>query len=342
VVLAATCVVVAALIGIGLWYDGPRPPALNRKKPTRPGTEKSYRRTLASMKAATPVPAPMPVAAAPLEIADNQPGIEFTKRAELFPPPNTNPPPTVVNPEPPSLEPTGTPKAGPDGLVYVDYQMVAVSPGMYQGLKIVPNEYLLASAVRSTNPMVPGFGTLKVVNQIGQTLSGERATTTYQGGQLGIVLDLALASSLKTYMDGNRRTSPGKHSWKIIPTLEIRRSKLNGTAPWLAVMTSVKVVAQNHANLLKGKTDDVFSLKIMDGTNVTDQPVGPEFYGYFDGSAERAKLIKARMAKLAAADRKVQEATLNSLIQSGVREATARNAMDAQSKAAQLQRLFGR
>jgi hypothetical protein len=293
------------------------------------------------MKIATRVPAP--VAAPPVETADDEPRIQLSKRTEPFPPPNMNPvTPTVVNPPPPPLESNGSAKPGADGLVYADYREVAVAPGMYQGLKIVPNEYLLAAAVRSTNPMVPGFGTLKVVNQIGQTLSGERATTTYQGGQLGIVLDPALASTLKTYMDGNRRASPGKHSWKIIPTLEIRRSELNGTAPWLAVMTSVKVVAQNHANLLKGKTDDVFSLKIMDGTSVTDQPVGPEFYGYFDGSAERAKLIKAYMAKLAAADRKAQEAKLNSLIQSGVREAAARNAMDAQSKAAQLQRLFGR
>jgi serine/threonine protein kinase len=45
VVLAATGVVVAAMIGISLWSDAPPPRALNRRKPTRPGTEKSYQRT---------------------------------------------------------------------------------------------------------------------------------------------------------------------------------------------------------------------------------------------------------------------------------------------------------
>jgi serine/threonine protein kinase len=341
IVLASVGVVVAAMIGINLWSDGPPPRALSRRKPSRPGTEKSYQRTLASMKAATRVP--VPIAPAPIGIADDEPKIELAKRAELIPPPNMNPaPPTVVSPEPPRLESTGAPKPDPDGLVYADYRKVAATPGMYQGLKIVPNEYLLASAVRSTNPVVPGFGTLKVVNQIGQTLSGERATTSYAGGQLGIVLEPNLASSLKNYMDGNKRANPGKHSWKIIPTLEIRRSEHGSTAPWLAVVTSVKVVAQHNANLFSGRRDNVFSLKIIDGARVTDQPVGEEFYDYLDGNAERAKLVKAYMAKLASADRKIQEARLNSLIQSGVRDAAARNAMDAQSKTAQLQRLFGR
>lgn len=240
----------------------------------------------------------------------------------------------------PPAKPIDKPKPGPDGLVYAEYKQVAASPSLYEGLKVVPDEYLIASAVNPPGNMAPGFGTLKVVNQINQTLSGLRGTSSYQGGQLGIVLAPELAASLKGYMAANKKQKKTKRAWKIIPTFEIRRSELPTTSPWLAVITSVKVVAQNDQRLLKGDRVNVFSLLVFDAKGRSEQPVGEDLYDYFDGSAERAKLLKLEFAKIATAKRQDAEAQLNSVIQAGIRDSQARSAMDEAARAAQMRRLF--